>query len=204
MKIEHIARISLTPGRTAENQGHLTVGNGLFRKVVIDNEGRTAGIAEIFPDGGSGERSVILKGRRIGCGCSYYDRVIHRSLGAEGLDDVGDRRTFLADCHIDAIDRLSFQVAGPLVDDGVDRDGRLACLTVSDYQLTLAASDRDHGIDGLQACLERFRDRLAVNHPGSFTFQRHLSQLAANAAQAVERNTERIDNPAEHLFAHLD
>src|ERR1043165_3279514 len=40
-----------------------------------------------------------------------------------------------------------------LVDDGVDRDRRLAGLAVADDQLALAAADGDHGVDGLEAGL---------------------------------------------------
>jgi hypothetical protein len=42
-----------------------------------------------------------------------------------------------------------------LVDDRVDRDGGLAGLAVADDELALAAADRDHGVDGLDAGLHR-------------------------------------------------
>jgi len=57
-------------------------------------------------------------------------------------------------------------VAALLVDDGVERDGGLAGLAVADDQLALAAADRDHGVNGLDAGLHRFLHRLARHHAG--------------------------------------
>ena len=42
-----------------------------------------------------------------------------------------------------------------LVNNRIDRDRRLTCLTVADNKLTLSASDRNHGIDRLDTCLKR-------------------------------------------------
>ena len=41
VQVEDITRVGLTTGRTTEQEGHLTVSNGLFRQVVIDDEGYT-------------------------------------------------------------------------------------------------------------------------------------------------------------------
>src|SRR5262249_790971 len=46
-------------------------------------------------------------------------------------------------------------VAAALVDDRVDRDRRLPGLAIADDQLPLATADRDHGVDRLDARLER-------------------------------------------------
>ena len=67
-----------------------------------------------------------------------------------------DGRQLLADRDVDAD-----EVAALLVDDRVDRDGGLARLAVADDQLALAAADRDQGVDGLDAGLDRRVDRLA-------------------------------------------
>lgn len=52
---------------------------------------------------------------------------------------------------------------GLLVDDGVDADGGLTSLTVTDNQLTLSAADGDQSVDGLEAGLGE-------------EFQRHVSR----------------------------
>lgn len=39
MEVEDITRVGLTTGRTTEEEGHLTVSNGLLGQIVVDNEG---------------------------------------------------------------------------------------------------------------------------------------------------------------------
>ena len=74
-----------------------------------------------------------------------------------------------------------------LVDDRIHGDGGLAGLTVSDDQLTLSPSDRNHGVDGLDAGLQRLVDGLPVDNARRFTLQRHLATLTANLALAINR-----------------
>ena len=89
--------------------------------------------------------------------------------------DRGDRGALLADGDVDAA-HLLLRVAGRpvvlLVDDRVDRDGGLAGLAVADDQLALAAADRGHGVDGLDAGLQRLVHRLALHHGGRLQLQR--------------------------------
>ena len=62
-----------------------------------------------------------------------------------------------------------------LIDDRVDGDGRLAGLAVADDQLALAAADRRHGVDGLDAGLQRLIDRLPAGDAGGDRFDRPAS-----------------------------
>ena len=78
---------------------------------------------------------------------------------------LATRRFLLADGDVDADD-----VAVALVDDRVDGDGRLAGLAVADDQLALAAADRRHGVDGLDAGLQRHFHRLPAGHAGRDRF----------------------------------
>jgi hypothetical protein len=39
VEVENITGVSLTTGRTTEQEGHLTVCDGLLRQVIIDDEG---------------------------------------------------------------------------------------------------------------------------------------------------------------------
>ena len=204
MQVEHVARIGLTAGRTAEDQGNFTVGHGLLAQVIVDDQGRTAGIPEIFSDGGAGERGIILKRSRVGGGGGDDDGVVHGPLGAEGLDDVRHGAALLADSHIDAVYRLAGEVFRTLVDDRIEGDGGLAGLTVADNQLTLAAADRDHGVDGLQTGLQRLADRLPVDDPRGLAFERHRGQFSLDAAESVQRVAQRIDHAADHGLPHRD
>ena len=204
MQVEDIARIGLAAGRAAQDQRHLAVGHGLLGEVVIDDEGVAARVAEIFADGRAGERRVVLHRGRVGGRGGHDDRVVHRTLGAEGLDDGRDGRAFLADGHIDAVDRIALEVLGTLVDDGVDGDSGLAGLAVADDQLALAAADRDHRVDGLEAGLERLGDRLAEDDAGRLALQRHPDGLALHGAESVERRADRVDDAAHEALAHRD
>ena len=77
------------------------------------------------------------------------------------MSTAGHRRVLLADRDVDAHDAVTL-----LVDDRVDRDGRLAGLAVADDELTLAAADRRHRVDRLDAGLERLVHGLAADDAG--------------------------------------
>lgn len=56
-----------------------------------------------------------------------------------------------------------------LIDDGVQNNGGFAGLAVADYQLALAAADRNQRIDDFKAGLHRFVHALPRMIPGAFT-----------------------------------
>ena len=76
----------------------------------------------------------------------HDDGVLERAEVLEDLDGLGDRGVLLADRDVDALHALAL-----LVQDRVDRDGGLAGLAVADDELALAAPDRGHRVDGLDA-----------------------------------------------------
>ena len=79
------------------------------------------------------------------------------------LHDLRDGGGLLADGHIDADHVLAL-----LVQDGVHSQGGLAGLTVADDQLTLAAADGEHGVDGQNTGLQRLTlTSLRVMTPGA-------------------------------------
>ena len=80
------------------------------------------------------------------------------------------------------------------------RDRGLAGAAVADDQLALAAADRDHRVDRLEARLQRLRDGLALDHAGGLELERApLRRL--DRPLAVERIAERVDDAAEHPLA---
>ena len=89
-------------------------------------------------------------------------------------DHLGHGGRLLADGHVDADDVLAL-----LVDDGVDGDGGLAGLAVADDELALAAADGDHGVDGLDARLQRLLDRLALDDARGHELDRAGSLLVS-------------------------
>ena len=64
------------------------------------------------------------------------------------LHDVGDGGSLLADSDVDAVKLLGVLSVGVvegglLVDDGIDGDGSLSSLSVTDNELSLATTNRD-------------------------------------------------------------
>ena len=61
MAIEDVTGISLTTGRTAEQQGHLAIGLGLLGEVVVNHQGGLALIHEVLSNGSTGVGSQVLQ-----------------------------------------------------------------------------------------------------------------------------------------------
>src|SRR5690606_16021074 len=144
-------------------------------------------------------------GRRIGGGCGDAHRVLRRAGFFELTGELGHGRALLADGDIDAIQLLGVRRVGVvrslLVKEGVENDGRLAGLAVTNDQLALATADRDQRVDGLEARRHRLMHRLARQNA------RRLDVNAAafgmlDRALAVDRVTQTVDHAAEQ--AHAD
>ena len=144
MQIEDIARICLTSRRTTQNQRHLAICDRLFREVIIYHESMTSCITEILANRRTCKRSVVAECCRVsGCGC-HDNGVVHGTLLLECLHQTGNCRSFLTNCHIDTVHRLTSLICGTLVEYRVNGDSCLTCLTIADDQLTLSASYRNH------------------------------------------------------------
>ena len=137
---------------------------------------------------------VLQRGGAGGAG-DDHGRVVHRAVSSSDLDHAGDGRFLLADGDVEAL-----HAGVLLVDDRVDGDGRLAGLAVADDQLALAAADRRHGVDGLDAGLQRLAHRLPLGDAGGDEFDRPALG-GGDRALAVERIAERIEHAAEHGIA---
>ena len=146
VQIEHVAGIGFTAGRTAQQQRDLAVRPGLLGQVVIDDQGVLAAVAEVLAHGAAGVGRDVLHGGGLGGRGGHDDRVRHRAVLFELAHDVGDGRGLLADRDVHAEEVLAL-----LVDDGVHRHRGLAGLAVADDQFALAAADRHHRIDRLEA-----------------------------------------------------
>ncbi len=204
MQVEHVAGIGFAARRTTQQQRHLAIGDGLLGQIVIDDDGVHAIVAEEFAHGDAGVGRKILERRGFRCGRGDDDRIVHRAIFFELLDDLRDGRALLADGDIDAVELLALIVArvdALLVDEGVDRDGGLAGLTVADDQLALATADGDEGVDRLEAGLHGFMHRLAGDDARRLDFHA-LALGVLDRALAVDRIAEAIDHAAEQALAH--
>src|SRR5690606_21487018 len=126
------------------------------------------------------------------------DRVVERASLAQRLDHARDLTRALTDRAVDADD-----VAALLVDDRVECDRRLAGTTVADDQLALAAADRDHRVDRLDAGLQRLLHGLPRDDARCDDVD-VATALGSDLAAAVERVAERVDHAAEVAGADRD
>jgi len=206
VEVEDVTGVGLTTGGTTQKQGHLTVGNGLLGQVIVDDDGVTAVVTEPLTHGATSEGSNVLQGSGLGGGGSNDDGVLHGILLLEGLDELSDGGTLLADGNVDTVQLLGL-VAGAvpalLVEHGVESDGSLTGLTVTNDQLTLTTADGHHGVDTLHTSLDGLVDGLAGQNAGGLELGTALL-LGVQGALAVNGVTQSIDNTAEQLRADGD
>src|SRR6201991_3204190 len=87
------------------------------------------------------------------------------------------------------------------MENGVERDRRLAGLAIADDQLALAAADRDQRVDRLEAGRHRLMHRLARNDARRLDVDA-LALGRLDRALAVDRIAQRVDDAAKQ--AHAD
>merc|ERR1712000_153967 len=147
--------------------GDLAVSHSLLGQIIIDDQGVFTTVTEVFTHGGTGVRSQELHRCRIGGTGGNHDGVIHGTVLFQLAHNGGNGRLLLTDGNVDTLDAGVF-----LVNDRVDGDSGLTDLTVTDDQLTLAATDRHHGVDCLQASLNRLINGLTSDNTRCNLFDR--------------------------------
>ena len=198
MEIEHVAGECFTPGGTANQQGNGTVGHSVLTQVVIDDQHVLALVHEIFAHGTASIGGDILQ-RRHFRSCGGNDNgIVHGAGFLQGFHQLGHGGAFLTNGDINAD-----HVFALLVDNGIRCDGGFAGLAVADDQFTLAAADGDHGVDCLDAGLQRNRDVFALNNTGRRCFNGHVFDCF-DLALAVNGSAQSVHHAADQSFAHRD
>ena len=210
LQVEDVAGVGLASGRTTQRQRHLTIGDGLLGQVIVDDEHVTArvggagGLAvlavvhEVLADGGTRHGGDVLQRRGVCRGGAHDDGVVESTVLGKRLANIRDRGGLLADGHVHADHALA-----TLVDDGIDGDGGLAGLAVTDDELALAAADRDHRVDGEQTRLHGLAHRGALDDARGLELDGATMRLA-DAALAIDGLTKRVDDTTEHAATHGD
>ncbi len=140
-------------------------------------------------------RDIGQPGRVVAFGDNDH-RIIHRASFTEVCDNLGHGGRTLADRAI-----YAEHIFPALVQDGVDRDCRLAGPTVAQDQLPLAASNGDKCIDDLQPGLQGHGDGRSVHNGGRRAFD-WQSLVGCHRAFVIERSAQRIDHPSQQAIAH--
>jgi hypothetical protein len=206
MEIEDITRVSLSTRRSSEEEGHLSVGDGLLGEIVIDDESVLAVITEVLTDSAGRVGSEELKRSGVGSSGGNDDGVLHGHVDLEGSHDVGNSGSLLTDGGVDAVKLLGNIIVVEvllLVEDGIDGNGGLASASIADDQLTLASADGHEGVDALETGLHGLVDGLSGDDAGSLELNT-LAGVASDGAEAIDGVTERVDDTAEHALTNGD
>ena len=148
MDVKDVAGKRLATRRSAQQQRKLAIGTGVVGEVVVNDEYVPARFHEMLRDAGRGVGGDIGEAGRVVAFSHDDDGVVHRAFLAQVSDDLGDGGRTLADGAIDAQ-----HVLVALVENGVNRNGRLAGLPVPEDQFALAAADWNERIDNFDAGL---------------------------------------------------
>jgi hypothetical protein len=198
-QINLLSGVSLTSGGATKQQGHLTVGDGLLGQIVVDDEGVLSVVTEPLTDGTSSEGGQELKRGSLGSGGSNNDGVLHGVVLLKGLDELSNGRTLLTNSDVHTVQLLGLVgtvVPSLLVQDGVESDGSLTSLTVTDDQLTLATSDRNHGVDGLETSLDGLTDGGTGQNAGGLDFSA-ASLSSVDGSLSIDGVTQSVDDTSE-------
>src|SRR5699024_3857322 len=147
VQVEHGTWVCLAARRAAQQQGNRTVGLSLLGQVIVDDEDVLTLVHPVLAQSCTGERCEPLEACGVGCRCGNDGGVVQRTVLFEGLTDRRDGPTLLTNRNVDAAHLLRWVAGLPvvtLVEDGVDADGGLARLTVTNDQLALTAANRRH------------------------------------------------------------
>lgn len=153
---------------------------------------------------GEGSQELQRSGLRGGGGND--DGVLHGVVLLEGLDKLGDGGSLLTNGDIDTVELLGLVVGVVpplLVEDGIQSDGSLSGLTVTNNQLTLATADRNHSVDGLETGLDGLVDRATGQNAGGLDLGTG-TLLGVEGSLSIDGVTESVDDTAEQLRADGD
>ena len=198
MQVEDVAGVGLATRWAPEQQRDGPVGLRLLGEVVVDDERVLAVLHPVLAHGAAGVGRQVLVGGGVPGGGHHHDGVLERLVVLQGGDGLRHRGVLLPDGDVNALHAL----AG-LVEDGVDGDRGLAGLAVADDQLALPAADRRHGVNGLDARLQRLAHRLAADDPGGLHL--HAARLGGvDRPLAVEWLAQGVHHAAEQRVADRD
>ncbi len=153
-------------------------------------------VHEVLADSRAGHRGDVLHRCGVGRSGADDDGLVEDPVVLERLADARDRRSLLADGDVDAD-----HVGVGLVDDGVNGNGGLSRLAVSDDELALATPDGDHGVDRQDARLHRLAHRLALHDARSLELD-GATMLGDQRPLAVDCLAQGVHHAAKHGVAH--
>jgi hypothetical protein len=206
MEIENITGVSLTTWGTSQKERHLSVGNSLLGQIVIDDESVHSVVTEVFSEGASGVGGNELEGSGIGSGGSNDDGVTECTSVIKGLHDVGNSGSLLSNSDIDAVELVvNFVVVERrfLVEDGINSDGGLSSLSITNDKLTLSSTNGHKSIDALESGLHGLVDGFSGDNTGSLELN-SLTDIRVDGTLGIDGDTEGVNDSTEKGFTDWD
>jgi hypothetical protein len=135
---------------------------------------------------------------------SNNDTVFHRVVLLKRLDKLGDSGSFLANGDVDTVELLGLIVSvvpSSLVQHGIEGDGSLSGLSITDDQFSLTTTDGHHGVDRLETSLYWLVDGSSGQDTGSLELS--TSSLGCfDRTLAIDGVAEGINNTTQHSLAN--
>ena len=207
MQVENVTGVRFTPRRTAQKKRNCTVGLGLLRKVIENDQDVLTLVHPVLANCATRVGSHVLIARGIRGRGSNDRRVFHCSGVLKSRANRSDCRALLADGDIDA-SNLLVDIAGKpvvtLVNDRVQGDCGLTGLAVTNDELTLATTNRDHRVDRLQAGLQWLVNRLTHHDTGSLELQRPSPFQIGDITETVDGAPQRVNGTTEVAITNGD
>ena len=180
VRIEDIRRIGISAGCLAHQQRYLTAHIRVALEIVQHHQYIPA-LSQIglrYRHRGVG--CILQHGRAVVVECREDDRIFHRASAQELAVDVLDLLFGLAYRRIDAE-----HIPAALVQYRIQRDLRLACLFVSDYELSLTAPYRIEHIYAGDAGMQRARHGGSVHDGDGRALDGDIRQLSQPLAREL-------------------
>mmetsp|Transcript_14101 Transcript_14101/g.21184 ORF Transcript_14101/g.21184 Transcript_14101/m.21184 type:complete len:284 (+) Transcript_14101:923-1774(+) len=152
-------------------------------------------VTEVFSHGGTSVRGQELKRSRVGSGSGNDDAVVHGTLIIKLSDKLCNGGSLLSNTNVNTGEGV---LLGLLVNDGINSNGSLTSLTITNNQLTLTTSNGDKGIHSLKPGKHRLGHRLTRDNSGGL----HLSTRALAVIQTgtpINGLTNTINNTSQKL-----
>eukprot|EP00049_Salpingoeca_infusionum_P017066 m.351668 g.351668 ORF g.351668 m.351668 type:complete len:555 (-) comp16305_c0_seq1:37-1701(-) len=207
VKVEDVTWVGLTTWRTAEKEGHLTVGNGLLGQIVKDQEGVLAVVTEELTHGGTSVWGEVLKRGGIrGCGRDN-DGVVEGTCGSKLLLELCNGGTLLANGDVDAVKLLALVVTVVetlLVDDSINGDSGLTSLTITNDQLTLTTANWHKRVNGLDTGLHWLAHGLAWDDTWGLDTDTGAWCVGIERTSTINWGTKGIDDATKEGLASWD
>ncbi|KAH3658809.1 hypothetical protein OGATHE_006535 [Ogataea polymorpha] len=203
VQVEHITWVGLSSRRSSQQQGQLTISNGLLRQVVVDNQGVLSVVSEPLGDGTGSERSQVLQWSSLRSSSGNHNRVLHSVVLLQGLDQLSNSGSLLTNGNVNTVQFFGLVIAiipSLLVQDGVKSDSSLTSLSVTNDQFSLTSSNWDQGINGLQTSLHWLENGSSWQN----TWGLQLSDSVTSGLDwslTVNWVTKSINNSSQHTWS---